>query len=237
MNKILELTDVEVEIAEAYVLQGVSFYVESEEILALLGRNGAGKTTTLESILGLYPPSRGEITFKGQSLNGLSPYRIARKGIGYSPDSARIFPKLTVKENLKIGMLGSESSEKLEEIYALFPFLEKHEDQSGSNLSGGEQKLLALARAMISRENDLLLVDEPTEGLSPENARKTYDALREIKKRASVLLVADNLKMAEEFAERYVMMSNGQVVESGPMKELIEDSDLAEKYLGTKIES
>lgn len=235
MSNILELSDVEVEIGEAYILQGVSFSVPSGEIVALLGRNGAGKTTTLESILGFYPPRSGDIIFKGESILNNSPYEIARMGISYSPDSARIFPTLTVKENLRMGMLQNESTEKLKGIYDLFPFLQEHATNTGKSLSGGEQKLLALARAMISQAHDLLLVDEPTEGLSPENAQKTFAALEEIKKRASILLVADNLDMAKDFAERFVMMSNGKVVERGLMPELMDKPELVEKYLGTAV--
>lgn len=235
MENILQLSEVEVEIGEAYVLQGVSFTVPSGELVALLGRNGAGKTTTLESILGLHPPFQGDIVFKGDFLLDRTTHEIARMGIGYSPDSARIFPSLTVKENLRMGMLHSEKSKKLERIYEIFPFLKQHQDNQGNSLSGGEQKLLGLARAMISGTNDLLLIDEPTEGLSPENAQKTYQALQAAKGRASILLVADNLDLAEEFAERYVMMSNGQVVEEGPMEELVEHPDFANKYLGTAV--
>lgn len=235
MKNILELNDVHVEIEEAYVLQGVSFQVPEGQLVAILGRNGAGKTTTLESILGLWPPFDGEVVFKGESLLGVSPYKIAQKGIGYSPDSARIFSNLTVEENLRMGTLNQDSA-KLEYAYDLFPLLKDHSANLGKSLSGGEQKLLALARAMVDKGNELLLIDEPTEGLSPENSQKVYRALDKVKERASVLLVADNLQLAEKFAEKFIVMANGVVKERGNIEKLIENSEIAEKYLGTGVQ-
>lgn len=235
MKNILELKDVHVEIEEAYVLQGVSFQVPEEKLVAVLGRNGAGKTTTLESILGLRPPFEGEVVFKGESLLGVPPYKISQKGIGYSPDSARIFSNLTVEENLRMGTLNQDSDD-LEYAYELFPLLEDHSANLGKSLSGGEQKLLALARAMVDRSNELLLIDEPTEGLSPENSQKVYRALDKVKERASILLVADDLELAEEFAERFIIMANGVVKEKGDIEKLIENSDIAEKYLSTGVQ-
>ncbi|MBS3814476.1 ATP-binding cassette domain-containing protein [Candidatus Bipolaricaulota bacterium] len=235
MGAILDLTDVHVKIEQAYVLQGVSFSVPEGELVALLGRNGAGKTTTLESILGLCPPFEGEVEFKGESLIGIPPFKIAQKGIGYSPDSARIFSELTVTENLKMGLLHHDGPKNFKAAYELFPFLEEHKENLGKSLSGGEQKLLALARAMVDETLDLLLIDEPTEGLSPENTQKVYTALEEVKDRASILLVADDLELAKEFAEEYVILSSGADQESGDIDELIRNPDIAEKYLSTGV--
>lgn len=235
MENILELTDLHVKIEEAYVLQGISLSVPEGELVALLGRNGAGKTTTLESVLGLRPPFDGEIKFKGESLVGVPPFQIAQKGIGYSPDSARIFSELTVIENLRMGLLHHEGGKNIEDAYQLFPFLKEHAENLGRSLSGGEQKLLALARAMIDETNDLLLIDEPTEGLSPENTQKVYNALEEVKERASILLVADDLELAKEFAEEYVILSSGAVKEIGKIKELVDNPEIAEKYLSTGV--
>lgn len=235
MEAILNLTDVHVKIEQAYVLQGVSFSVPEGKLVALLGRNGAGKTTTLESILGLYPPFEGEVEFKGESLIGIPPFKIAQKGIGYSPDSARIFSELTVAENLKMGLLHYDGPKNFKGAYELFPFLEKHKENLGKSLSGGEQKLLALARAMVDETLDLLLIDEPTEGLSPENTQKVYTALEEVKDRASILLVADDLELAKEFAEEYVILSSGVDQESGNIDELVRNPEIAEKYLSTGV--
>ncbi|MFW6104536.1 MAG: ABC transporter ATP-binding protein [Candidatus Bipolaricaulota bacterium] len=235
MEAILNLTDVHVKIEQAYVLQGVSFSVPEGKLVALLGRNGTGKTTTLESILGLYPPFEGEVEFKGESLIGIPPFKIAQKGIGYSPDSARIFSELTVAENLKMGLLHHDGPKNFKGAYELFPFLEKHKENLGKSLSGGEQKLLALARAMVDETLDLLLIDEPTEGLSPENTQKVYTALEEVKDRASILLVADDLELAKEFAEEYVILSSGAVQESGDIDELVRNPEIAEKYLSTGV--
>lgn len=235
MDNILEIEDIHVRIADAYVLQGISFDIPKGELVALLGRNGAGKTTTLESILGINSIFKGQIRFGGEDITGLQTFEVAKKGIGYVPDSARIFSELTVEENLKMGMLHKESQEKIKEIYELFPFLKKYEQHNGKALSGGEQKLLALARAMVSKEHELLLIDEPTEGLSPENSKKTYEALEKAKKRSSILLVADNLELAEKFAEKYVIMEDGQVVRKGDMKEVSDNPELAKKYLGTAV--
>lgn len=234
MKNILELDDVHVQIEEAYVLQGVTFQVPESELIAILGRNGAGKTTTLESILGLQPPFDGDIRFRKESLLGVPPYKISQKGIGYSPDSARIFSNLTVAENLRMGTL-NQDKKNINYAYDLFPVLEKHSSNLGKSLSGGEQKILALARAMVDKGNELLLIDEPTEGLSPENSQKVYRALDEVKERASVLLVADDLELAEEFAEQFIIMANGVVREKGNIEKLIEDSSIAEKYLGTGV--
>lgn len=231
----MELKDIHVNIEEAYVLQGVSFEVFEEQLVSILGRNGAGKTTTLESILGLRPPFDGEIKFKGESLLGTPPYKIAGKGIGYSPDSARIFSSLTVKENLRMGTL-NQGSENLDYAYELFPLLKDHRTNLGKSLSGGEQKLLALARALVDKGNELILIDEPTEGLSPENSQKVYEALEKVKERASVLLVADDLKLAKKFAERFIVMANGVVKERGDIERLVENSEIAEKYLGTGVQ-
>lgn len=234
MKNILELDEVHVKIEEAYVLQEVTFQVPESELIAVLGRNGAGKTTTLESILGLRPPFEGEIRFRGESLLGVPPYKISQKGIGYSPDSAKIFSNLTVAENLKMGTL-NQDKKSINYAYDLFPVLEKHSSNLGKSLSGGEQKILALARAMVDRGNELLLIDEPTEGLSPENSQKVYQALDEVKERASVLLVADDLELAEEFAEQFIIMANGVVKEKGSIEKLVEDSSIAEKYLGAGV--
>lgn len=236
---ILDVNDLEVSIGEAYILQGVTFSVPENEVVVLLGKNGAGKTTTLESIIGISPPEEtpegGSIYLDGEEITDLPPFERARKGIGYVPDTARIFGNLTVRENLKMGMIKKEIDErKIQNVVEIFPFLEDYLEHKGKALSGGEQKMLSLARGMVYGSDKLLLIDEPTEGLSPENSKKTVEALERAKKKTSILLVTGSFEIAKDLGESYALMSQGKVVDDGGMEELTRDSDIVERYLAVK---
>ena len=218
----------------AHVLQGVSLEIREREIVALLGRNGAGKSTTLKSIIGLVTPRRGSITFEGQPLVGVPTHQIARRGIGYVPEERRIFPDLTVLENLRVSMLAYKlprPAEALERIFEMFPRLRERERQLGRSLSGGEQQMLALARALIS-EPRLLLIDEPTQGLAPNLVTAIASSLVAIKEQGlSVLLVEQNVRVALEIADRAYVIDHGAIQFSGSSSELRENELVQREFL------
>jgi branched-chain amino acid transport system ATP-binding protein len=207
----------------AHILQGVSLDVREREIVALLGRNGAGKSTTLKSIIGLTPPRSGDVEFAGANLVGMPTHRIARLGIGYVPEERRIFPELTVLENLKVAMLAHKLDDPpaaLDGMFAMFPRLRERVGQSGRSLSGGEQQMLALARALISQPR-LLLIDEPTQGLAPNLVTSIASSLVRIKEQGlAVLLVEQNTRVALEVADRVYVIDQGAIQFGGTAAEL-----------------
>ena len=218
----------------AHVLQGVSLEVGEREIVALLGRNGAGKSTTLKSIVGLTPPQRGTITFNGQSLVGMPTHRIARLGMGYVPEERRIFGQLSVLENLKVAMLGHRlkaANGALDEMYELFPRLRERSGQVGRSLSGGEQQMLALARALISKPR-LLLIDEPTQGLAPNLVTSIAGSLVQIKEQGlSILLVEQNARIALEVADRAYVIDRGVIQFGGSAEDLRSNEAVQRTFL------
>jgi branched-chain amino acid transport system ATP-binding protein len=207
----------------AHILQGVSLDVREREIVALLGRNGAGKSTTLKSIIGLTPPRSGDVEFAGENLVGMPTHRIARLGIGYVPEERRIFPELTVLENLKVAMLAHKLDDPpaaLDGMFVMFPRLRERVGQSGRSLSGGEQQMLALARALISQPR-LLLIDEPTQGLAPNLVTSIASSLVRIKEQGlAVLLVEQNTRVALEVADRVYVIDQGAIQFGGTAAEL-----------------
>jgi branched-chain amino acid transport system ATP-binding protein len=229
----LELRDVNAHYGASHILQGVSMKVEEGEVVALLGRNGVGKTTTIRSIMGLVPSTGGEVSFKGTSIHAEPPYKRARRGIGLVPQGRGIYPNLSVREQLLLPP-GSKKSGgwTIGEIYELFPRLEERERNSGNQLSGGEQQMLALARALRSNP-DLLLLDEPSEGLAPMMVKTVGDVLRDLKKRSlSILLVEQNLNLAMAVADRVYIMNKGVVAHACSAKELAEDEETQTRLLG-----
>jgi branched-chain amino acid transport system ATP-binding protein len=218
----------------AHILQGVSLEVREREIVALLGRNGAGKSTTLKSIVGLTPPKRGSVEFGGQDLVSLPTHQIARMGIGYVPEERRIFPELTVLENLKVAMLAhklDDPASALEGMFSMFTRLRERMGQSGRSLSGGEQQMLALARALISRPR-LLLIDEPTQGLAPNLVTSIARSLVEIKERGlAVLLVEQNTRIALEVADRVYVIDQGTIQFEGTADELRSNDTVQRQFL------
>ena len=210
----LELTDIHTYYGDSYVLQGVSLRVERGSVVALLGRNGMGKTTTIHSIMGFTPPRRGTIRFQGHDLAGLPSQRIARLGLGLVPQGRRIFPSLSVEENLTMAARtgNNESPWTLKRVYELFPVLAERARIRGTLLSGGEQSLLNIARALMTNP-DLMLMDEPSEGLAPLMVATVGNIVGQLKERGlSILLVEQNLPLALKLADYIYIMGKGVIV-------------------------
>jgi len=215
------------------VIFGVSIDVAAGEVVCLLGRNGAGKSTTLRSIMGLTPARSGRVEFMGTEITGREPFEIARLGIGYIPDDRRIFGDLTVEENLGIvrRVTRRDGRWTLDRVYGLFPVLAELRAKRGSGLSGGEQKMLAIGRALMGNPS-LLILDEPSEGLSPLMVKTLIGAIRQIQQEGVTLLVADqNVKFARRIGGRGYIMEEGHIRYSGPMEELWANEDVVGRYL------
>lgn len=234
----LEAKNVNTYYGESHVLQDLSLELEKGETVALLGRNGMGKSTTIKSIMGLVTPRSGSITLNGTEIGGLPSYKIARMGIAYVPEERRIFPNLSVLDNMQISIRekngkANRSGDRwnLERIYKHFPVLKDRTSQKGAFLSGGEQQMLAIARALMGNP-DLLLVDEPTEGLAPIIVKEVRDVLAEIAGAGvTILLVEHNLKVALSLADRVYLMGKAKVGFSGTVAELEAQPDVRAEYL------
>ena len=206
--------------------------VPKGSIVALLGRNGAGKTTTLKSILGLTTPREGKVVFDGTEVQGMRPFEIASMGIGFVPEHRAIFRDLTVEENLKLAERGKgDYLRKKEFIFNLFPDLQRLISLPGTSLSGGQQQMLAIARALVA-DNKLLLIDEPSEGLAPVIIENMMSAIRELSKDATIILVEQNFLVASQLAEYYVIIEEGRSVQSGNMKDFVNDKAAIHRFLG-----
>jgi branched-chain amino acid transport system ATP-binding protein len=231
VNSILSLNQVETFIGQFHILEGVSFDVPENSITALLGRNGAGKTTTLRTIIGMLSARQGTITYANQPIHRLRSYEISRLGIGYVPDYRAIFRQLTVEENLKISERKKGDLDfKKSFIFELFPDLERLYHWPGGQLSGGQQQMLAIARALIP-DNQLLLIDEPSEGLAPVLVEQMMKAIRQLSERVTVLLVEQNFIVASHLADQYVILEDGRTVQTGKMTELVTNQSLINRYL------
>lgn len=214
---------------QSQALFNVSLEVGDKEVVALLGRNGAGKSTTLKAIMGINPPRTGRIIHDGEDVTGLRPHEIARRGIGYVPEDRRLFPGLTVMDNLRVAAIGTNDFVGIDESLHLFPKLRRYLDTKARNLSGGEQKMLAMARGMIGHK-ELLLMDEPTEGLAPSIVQTIKDALLKIRGEASIMLVEQNTPLALEIADRIYIVRNGSIVFEGEPKE-VQENKKVQSYL------
>ena len=233
-NTILDLNDIHTYYGASYILQGLSLKVEKGSTVALLGRNGMGKTTTIRSIIGFTPPREGTIHFRGQHITGTAPNRIARMGIGLVPQGRRIFPSLSVRENLVLAQRGQKKSDAwhLDRIYDLFPILKKRANRKGTLLSGGEQQMLAIGRALMTNP-DLILMDEPSEGLAPIMVKEVGRILTNIKQSGvSVFIVEQNLPLALQVADYVYIISAGAIVHKCTPHELEQDEAVKTKYLG-----
>jgi branched-chain amino acid transport system ATP-binding protein len=230
---ILEVSDLHTYYGESHVLQGVSLRVDPGAVVALLGRNGAGKTTTVRSIIGFTPARRGTVRFDGRRIDGLPAHRIARSGIGLVPQGRRVFPTLTVRENLLLAARGAgPGGWTLERAYAEFPRLAERERQVAATLSGGEQQMLAIGRALLTNAR-LLLMDEPSEGLAPLIVREVGRIVEGLRRAAmSILLVEQNLGLALRLADRVYVLSKGRVVYEGTPEALRADEGVKRAYLG-----
>ena len=222
---------------DSTVLWDVSFDVPAGSAVALLGKNGMGKTTTLLAVMGLNPARGGRVRFKGRDITRLPPFRIARLGIGYAPEGRQLFAPLTVVQNLRIPFVNKQPDRarwtaELDRVFALFPRLAERRGQAAGSLSGGEQQMLAIARALIGGD-ELLILDEPTEGLAPTVVEAIVSALRTLKQQAhTVLLVEQNVHTALAVADHVYVLEKGRVSASGPAAELAADRTLLERHLG-----
>jgi branched-chain amino acid transport system ATP-binding protein len=229
---LLDVESVHTYYEESHVLHGVSLRVESGEAVALLGRNGAGKTTLIRTIVGFTPPREGVVRFGNAALQGAPAYEIARRGVGLVPQGRRIFAPLSVSENLMLGAREVDGGWTLERVYAAFPRLRERARQGGGTLSGGEQQMLAVARALMTNPR-LLLLDEPSEGLAPIVVREIGRALVRLKGEGlSILLVEQNVALALRVADRVYVMSKGQIVYHGTPAELDVNEDIKRRFLG-----
>jgi branched-chain amino acid transport system ATP-binding protein len=234
---LLEVEEIHTYYGKSHTLHGVSLEVGRGEVVGLLGRNGVGKSTTLKAVAGLVHPSRGEVRFKGRPITRSPAHRVARLGIGYVPEERRIFPLLTVVENLRTGLdrhgvTTAKKKELLEKVYTYFPVLAERRSQAGGTLSGGEQQMLAIARAMML-EPKIILLDEPTEGLMPRmvsQIREIIDVLH--RERVAVLLVEQNVPLTLEASQRIYILEKGVVRHHAPAAELQVNDVVIHQYLG-----
>jgi branched-chain amino acid transport system ATP-binding protein len=229
---ILEAEQIHTYYGTSHILFGISFEVREGESICLLGRNGAGKTTTLRSIIGLTPPRSGRIRFRGKDIVGKPPYRIAKLGIGFVPDDRRIFPDLTVRQNILVARREREGSNwNLDSVYNLFPKLQQLDTHMGTQLSGGEQQMLTIARTLMTNP-DLLLLDEPGEGLAPLVIKTMEVQLGEIKKMGLNMLICEhNVGLALALSDRGYVMDKGTVHYHGTIEELRGNEEVRKKYL------
>jgi branched-chain amino acid transport system ATP-binding protein len=232
MSNLLDVRDIHTFIGQFHILQGVNVTVRRGSITALLGRNGAGKTTTLKSILGLTPPRQGQVVFDGNEIQGRRSFDIAAMGIGFVPEHRAIFRDLSVAENLRIAERNKGDLARKEDfIFGLFPDLKRLIKLPGTHLSGGQQQMLAVARALVP-DNKLLLIDEPSEGLAPVIIEQMMEAIRHLSAETTVLLVEQNFIVASQLAENYVIIEEGQSVQHGAMADLVKDQATIHRYLG-----
>ena len=233
---LLEVKNIHSYYGHVHALKGVSLTVDEGEIVTLIGSNGAGKTTTLRSIHGILPPKKGKIVFRGEEIQGKPAHDMIKKGIAQSPEGRRIFPRMSVLENLEMGAYyrddRSEIQEDIERVYDLFPRLKERAKQEAGTMSGGEQQMLAISRALMSRPK-LLLLDEPSMGLAPVLVERIFQTIEEINKQGmTILLVEQNANVALEIAARGYVLETGVVVNAAPAEKLREDPKVREAYLG-----
>jgi branched-chain amino acid transport system ATP-binding protein len=230
----LTVRDLHAFYGRAHILHGVSLEANAGEVVALLGRNGAGKSTAMKAIMGLVVPARGEVSFAGERIDRLPPYRIARLGLGYVPEERRIFTELSVMENLEVGRQPARDGAPAwteDKLFALFPNLGRMRERPGGRMSGGEQQMLTIARTLMGNPKCVLL-DEPSEGLAPIIVQEMALSIRALKREGlSVLLCEQNLRFCEAIADRAYIIEKGQIRFGGTMAELAANSSLREQYL------
>ena len=232
---LLEIKDLNTFYEQSHILQGVSLGIDRGEIVCLLGRNGVGKTTTLKSVIGFLKLRSGQVLFKGQNVAGFPPHAIAKLGVGFVPEDRRIFPTLTVRENLIMGIKPGQKSDEdawtTEKVYKYFPALQARDKQKGGHLSGGEQQMLTIARTLMGNP-EVLLIDEPTEGLAPKIVETVEQVIQDIHQHdIPILLVEQNMRVALRVAGRIYVMSKGKIVFQGTSQELKEAHEVRQKYL------
>jgi branched-chain amino acid transport system ATP-binding protein len=238
MTDVLTLAGVHTHIAQYHILHGVDFSVPEGQTTMLLGRNGAGKTTTLRTIMGLSPPSSGTIMLAGERTEKKSTPDIAGMGVGYVPETMSVFSDLTIKENLVLAAReGPLDTQRLEWIFGFFPAMKRFWLSRAGSLSGGQKQMLSISRAIVEPRK-LLLIDEPTKGLAPAIVMNLIECLAEIRKRgATILLVEQNFRVAQELGDSVLVMDNGKIVHRGAMADLAKDTALQERLLGLSLEA
>ncbi len=233
-HMILKVDRIDTFYGQSHVLQGISLSIVEGEVVSLLGRNGVGKTTTLRSIMGLTPPRSGKILLHNIDIVGKPPFQIAQMGIGYMPDDRRIFPDLTLYENLELARRLSKKGKvswTFEKVYNLFPVFTDLKERKGTQLSGGEQKMLAIGRALM-KNPDLLLLDEPSEGLAPLIVQNLTEVIARIRSEGVTILLADqNLKFCRKTSDRGYILEKGMVQHQGLMEEIWQNEEILKKYL------
>lgn len=230
----LKLSKVHTHYGKIEALKGLSLEVKQGEIVSLIGSNGAGKSTTLMAISGIIKPTKGQIEFEGKRIDSLSPDAVVRLGISHVPEGRRIFPRLTVKENLLLGayLRKDNIEDELEKIYGIFPILKERLNQSGGTLSGGEQQMLAIGRALMGKPR-LLLLDEPSLGLAPIFVNKIFEVIREVNREGvTVLLIEQNAHLALQVSNRGYILETGRIVHHDESHRLLKDEKVREAYLG-----
>ncbi|MEN6486860.1 MAG: ABC transporter ATP-binding protein [Syntrophobacteraceae bacterium] len=231
----LKISGIDVFRGETQVLWEVSLEVSRGERVAILGSNGAGKSSLLAAITGVLPARRGTVRFNGESLAGMKPHRITRMGVALVPEGRRVYREMTVLENLEMGAYPkrgrAQMSDTLERVLKLFPVLERRKDQAGGTLSGGEQQMLAIGRALMSRP-ELLFIDELSLGLAPLVTREIFRALDSLAGETTILLVEQNVEQALRHSQRAYVLESGRMTRSGLSADLMEDSDIRRAYLG-----
>ncbi|HUR48616.1 MAG TPA: ABC transporter ATP-binding protein [Acidimicrobiales bacterium] len=232
----LEVRDLHVAYGAIEAVKGISFSVERGQVVALIGSNGAGKTTTLRTISGLLRPTAGDVLFEGEVLNEVPAYKIVGRGVAHSPEGRRVFPRLSVADNLDMGAFArddrAESAADLERVFSLFPVLAERRSQAAGTLSGGEQQMLAMGRALMSRPR-LLMLDEPSMGLSPIVMRTIFDTVAELKSTGTtILLVEQNAQAALSLADAAYVIETGRIVLAGSGADLLGNPEVKKAYLG-----
>ncbi len=230
----LEVNEIHTFYGKSYIIKGLSLNVKEGEVACLLGRNGAGKTTTLRSILGITPPKEGRIVFRGEDITSRPPFARVKLGMGYVPEDMRIFPDLTVMENLEVSVIQRRKGLdrwSVESVFKLFPKLKTLEASNGTALSGGEQQMLAIARALVSNPT-LLVLDEPSEGLAPIIVQELSRMIKQIKSETTILLSEQNARFAMEFSDRAYIIDRGKIVYEGSIDELCQQEEIRDRYLG-----
>jgi branched-chain amino acid transport system ATP-binding protein len=229
---LLKLEDIHTYYGKSYILQGVSLEVGKGDIVALMGRNGVGKTTTLNSIMGFIKPKAGRIIFKDKDITPLKTFRIGRMGIGYVPQGRHLFPKMTVLENLKTGLIGKAGKVNFDRAFDLFPNIKERLNRTAGSLSGGEQQAVAISRAIL-KSPDVLLLDEPTTGLMPLFVSSLKEIIRKLNKEGmTILIVEERVPFVLELADRVYFMVKGKVDQSATKEELVGRKDILIHYLG-----
>ncbi len=227
----LEVNGIDTYYGQSHILEDVSLEVAEGESVALIGRNGVGKTTTLRSILQLTPPANGTVSVRGEDVTGNETFEVAKRGVGWVPEDRRMFSHLTVDENLEVATPPTADLDAAFDLaYATFPDLERFRSKEAGDLSGGQQQMLAIARGLVG-ENDLLLIDEPSEGLAPLIVEQVHEALESLRSEKTLLLVEQHFDMAMALTDRFYLLDHGRVVASGNSDDVSRDDDLIQRYL------